>query len=351
MRTPSSRREEDAAGSAQMDRIRKNPTGNDRPLYILMNAGSGHDNATDVRESLTRLLHEADQSYKLFLCRQPSDLAAMAERAVEQAAGQNGIVVAAGGDGTIRTVAQRVLTAGLPFGVLPQGTFNYFARDNGLPQDLATAVTALVDGVRAGNERLVQVGQLNDQLFLVNASLGLYPQLLEDREDFKQRYGRSRMVAKWAGLSTLLRRDTEMLLRLEYTDKQQEHGAEVMRACTLFVGNNALQLGQVGLPDGQDAPGGQLVALVLPPMNIMQRLAIALQGLLGRLGSAENAAHFLCRHLTVEPLARAQRRHVKVAMDGESAWMRPPLVFRVAPRPLRLIVPPPDVPSSEQSDI
>lgn len=334
------KREEDALASpVQNGSSIHVPNGSQRPLFIVLNAGSGRDNAATVKEDLARQLTEANQPYTIFLCRHPRDLAVMADRAVEQASSQNGIVVAAGGDGTIRTVAQRVLSAGLPFGVLPQGTFNYFARDNGLPQDLAASVEALIAAVRSGDERSVQVGQINDQVFLVNASIGLYPQLLEDREAFKQRYGRSRMVAKWSGLLTLLRRNTEMLLRLEYTDQQQEREADVIRACTLFVGNNALQLDQVGLPDGQDAPDGQLVALVLPPMNVMERLAIAVRGMLGQLSSAPNAAHFLCRHLTVEPLARAMRRHVKVAMDGEGTWMRPPLVFRVAPRPLRLVVP------------
>lgn len=317
-------------------------TSGERPLFIVLNAGSGRDNAAAVKNDLARQLLEANQPCTIFLCRNPRDLSAMADSAVEQATSQNGIVVAAGGDGTIRTVAQRVLATGLPFGVLPQGTFNYFARDNGLPQDLAGATAALIAGARIGSERLVQVGQINDQIFLVNASIGLYPQLLEDRETFKQRYGRSRLVAKWAGLLTLLRRDTEMLLRLEYTDQQQEAEADVLRACTLFVGNNSLQLDQVGLPDGQGTPDGRLVVLVLPPMAVMERLAIALRGMFGRLGNAPNAAHFLCRQLTVEPLARAMRRHVKVAMDGESTWMRPPLLFRVAPRPLRLIVPPAD---------
>lgn len=334
--------ENDLAGSQPAERVVEHPTGICRPLFIIMNAGSGRTDAAAARDRLASLLHESNQPYEILLCRQPRDLTAMTNRAVEQATLKNGIVVAAGGDGTIRSVAQQVLGAGLPFGVLPQGTFNYFARDNGLPQDSVAAAAALVAGARAGSERLVQVGQVNDQVFLVNASLGLYPQLLEDREDFKQRFGRSRMVARWSALLTLLRRDTEMLLRLEYIDQEHARGADVIRASTLFVGNNALQLDRVGLTEGEDMPRGQLVALVLPPMNAMQRLGIALRGMLGRLGSAPDAANFLCRHLTVEPLARTLRRQVKVAMDGESAWMRPPLVFRVAPRALRLVVPPPD---------
>jgi diacylglycerol kinase family enzyme len=43
----------------------------------------------------------------------------LAQRAVEQARQQQGVVVAAGGDGTINAVAQVVLKSGCPFGVLP----------------------------------------------------------------------------------------------------------------------------------------------------------------------------------------------------------------------------------------
>ena len=51
----------------------------------------------------------------------------------------------------------------------------------------------------------VQVAGVNDRVFLVNASLGLYPDLLEDREAYKARFGRSRWVAFVAGCATLLR--------------------------------------------------------------------------------------------------------------------------------------------------
>ena len=63
--------------------------------------------------------------------------------------------------------------------------------------------------------RPVQVGLVNQQVFLVNASLGLYPKLLEDREAWKAQFGRSRLVAFGAGLSTLLRGDRDLRLRIE----------------------------------------------------------------------------------------------------------------------------------------
>lgn len=319
----------------------KNPNNNFTPLFIVLNAGSGDKNAIAVGNKLAKVFHEANQPYELFLCHLPDDLSKMTKLAVDLANQRNGVVVAAGGDGTIRFVAQQVLAAGLPFGVLPLGTFNYFARDNGLPQDVDLAAKALVAGMRAGNERQVQVGELNDQVFLVNASLGLYPQLLADREEFKQQHGRSRIVAKFAGLLTLLRRDIKMLLRMEYSVGQHENGENLVPASTIFVGNNSLQLDDVGLaPESQKVQNGQLAIITLPPMEAAERIGLAFRGMLGMLGKAPNVTLFSCRQLVVEPVSRHQQRSVKVAMDGEVTKMHPPLVFRVGRRALRLIVAP-----------
>jgi len=265
----------------------------------------------------------------------------MTEQAINQAHHKGGVVVAAGGDGTVRFVAQKVLDADLPFGVLPLGTFNYFARDNGIPQDAMAAAEALIAGCRSSCERLVQVGLLNDQVFLVNASMGLYPQLLEDREKFKAQHGRSRLTARFAGLLTLLRRDIKMLLRIEYAGAQQLSGKENVYASTIFVGNNTLQLDNVGLaPEAQSVQNGQLAIVALPPMSAFERLTIAFRGMLGQLGDAPNVTHFACNQLLIEPLSKRKAPNLKVAMDGEVSRMCPPLVFRVGPRPLRLVVSP-----------
>lgn len=148
--------------------------------------------------------------------------------------------MAAGGNGTLNAVARAVLGSGVPFGILPQGTFNFFGRAHGIPQDAHAATRCLFDA----RIEPVQVGLLNDRLFLVNASLGLYPQLLEDREAYKQRYGRSRMVALWSGLVTLLRAPPQLTLQLEHGGQ-----ARTLRTPTLVVGNNALQLERLGIAE------------------------------------------------------------------------------------------------------
>lgn len=316
------------------------------PLFIILNAGSGDKNAESVQDRLAVLFNEAQQPYELFLCSRPDDLKVKTKQAIEQAMQSNGAVVAAGGDGTIRFIAQEVLAAGLLFGVIAQGTFNYFARDNALPQELEAAVEVLISGVRAGCERPVQVGLLNDEVFLVNASLGLYPQLLEDREKFKQQHGRSRVTAKLAALLTLFRRDSKMMLRTKHgqvkqEQVQQESEDNVMPTSTIFVGNNALQLDDVGLnEEAKSLQKGKLAIIALPPMNTLERAAIAFRGMLGMLAKAPNLTHFASSQLIVEPQSRRQHKAMKVAMDGEVSKMLPPLVFRVGPQSLRLIVSP-----------
>lgn len=325
---------------AQADPPAENQTSQVPPLFILLNAGSGAKNAEIVANTLANVFFEAGQSYELLLCRRPGDLPAMTKRAVQQAGDRNGVVVAAGGDGTIRFVAQQVLAAGLRFGVVPLGTFNYFARDNQIPQEVELAAQALIAGIRAGYERPVQVGQLNDEVFLVNASLGLYPQLLADREEFKQQHGRSRVVAKVAAFLTLLKRDIKMLLRIAHDGGQHSNDEELLPASTIIVGNNAIQLEAIGLEaESEKVRNGQLAIIALPPMSAAERVAVAFHGMIGVLGKSQNVTHFSCRQLVVEPLSRHYKRSVKVAMDGEVSRMQPPLTFRVGPQPLRLVMP------------
>jgi diacylglycerol kinase family enzyme len=240
---------------------------------------------------------------------------------------QQGIVVAAGGDGTINAVVQAALYSGRPFGVLPQGTFNYFSRTHGIPSDTAEATMALLEAT----VRPVQVGLINDRVFLVNASLGLYPKILEDREAYKRQFGRSRLVALWSGVITLLRQHRQLVLGLEHTGE-----VRVMRTPTLVVGNNPLQLAQLGLPEAHAVQRGQLAAIMVRPVGTLAMFGLLFRSALGQLGDADNVISFAFERLTVRPYGR---RRIKVAMDGEVAWLNTPLVFQMAPNPLQLLVP------------
>jgi len=302
------------------------------PFFIVFNGGSGHRDAREEQQAIARVLAPSGRAFE-FLMREGSEpMQALAARAVALARARQGVAVAAGGDGTINAVANAALGSSCPFGVLPQGTFNYFGRDNAISQDSAQAAQVLLGGRLAP----VQVGRVNGRVFLVNASVGLYPQILEDREVWKQQFGRSRFVAFLSGMATLLQWRHQLRLQIESAGQ-----SAALRTPTLFVGNNRLQLERAGIDAAQAASlaQGQLAGVAVRPIGTLALFGLLLRGLLGRLGEAEHVQSFSFRRLTVVPKGM---RRIKVATDGEIVWMQAPLVFEVAPEPLLLVVPGPN---------
>lgn len=303
----------------------------DGPLFIVLNAASGHKDTDEQRQVLADVFNSAGRAFEFLQFDDPARIALVSAKAVTLAKEKGGVVVAAGGDGTINAVAAAVLRSGCPFGVLPQGTFNYFGRAHAIPQDARAAAIALL----GASISPVTVGEVNGRVFLVNASLGLYPQLLEDREAWKQQFGRSRLVAFVSGLVTILQARDQLKLEIELAGK-----TTVLRTPTLFIGNNHLQLSQVGIDEAHaDAVNhGELAGVAVRPIGTLALLGLLARGVIGRLGDADNIDSFSFRKLKV---AMRGKRRVKVATDGEITWMIPPLVFQVADTPLLLMVPAP----------
>jgi diacylglycerol kinase family enzyme len=301
----------------------------DAPFYIVLNSSSGHSDTDKTSDAISKVLGAAGRVHEVLKVEDPGRLQDVAAEAVERAQRNSGIVVAAGGDGTLNAVAQIALESDSKFGVIPQGTFNYFGRTHGISSDAAEAARGLL----SARVQPVQVGLVNGNVFLVNASLGLYPQSLEDREEQKQRHGRHRLVAAWAGLVTIFRDYQPMLIKLEHEGRTHE-----LRTLTLFVGNNRLQLEQIGIDESGALEDGKLAAIVLAPVSTSTLLGLVARGAMGKLGEARGVRHFSFTSITVKPSSRAVGR-IKIATDGETKWMRTPIEFTVAPKQLLLMKP------------
>ena len=311
----------------------------DSPFFIVMNAGSGRKQGDLTREILDRELGGAGRRYELRLVDDPTQLAATARMAVEDAIQQNGVVVGAGGDGTLCAVAQATLGSGCPFAVLPRGTFNYFSRDHGIPAGLEESTRLLL----TARAYPVQVGVVNGRMFLVNASLGLYPKLLEDRETYKQQFGRSRLIALFSAAATMLRRHRHLRLHIEHEGQMRE-----IRTSTLFVGNNRLQLEQIGMKEAPLLEQGLLAAIAPRAVGRIAQIFLSLRGAAGRLSDADNVISFAFRSITVTHPSK-RRRRVKIATDGELTHLDMPLEFHVAPEPLFLLKPEPEIALANRS--
>lgn len=285
------------------------PDSRSAPFFVVFNHASGRGVCDEVGPAVEAACAAAGRRGELLPVEQPKRLAETAREAVRRAREAGGIVVAAGGDGTINGVAQAVLGSGCRFGVLPRGTVNYFARTHGIPSELDGALRVLLNEDAVA----VKVGQLNERVFLVNASLGLYPQLLEDREAWKHQFGRNRLVALGAGIKTILRGHRSLRLNVEMAGQSRQ-----VRTPTLFVGNNALQMEHVGLPEARAIDEGCLAGVMLKPIGRWSLLALLARAAFGQLGKADQVQNFSFRRLIVNARAFGSRR-IRVATDGESA--------------------------------
>ena len=298
------------------------------PLFVVVNPGSGAQDAAQTREVLASLFTGAGRRTEFFNVDSHTTLAQACDSAGAKARLHDGILVAAGGDGTVNTAAQAALHHGCPLGLIPQGTFNYVARDQGIPVEVQAAAQALL----RARPCPVQTGRVNNQVFLVNASLGLYPRLLEDREAFNARFGRTPWAAVISGLGTVLRWRRQMTLDIDLDGRHT-----VLRAPTLFVANNRLQLERIGVDTAvaEDLRQGRLAGLVPKPLGNWSMLGLAVRGALGRLDEADEVRCFSFQQLDLRVRGR---RRIKVATDGEVRVMDPPLRFSVA-QPLQMMIP------------
>ncbi|MEC5399914.1 diacylglycerol/lipid kinase family protein [Uliginosibacterium sp. H1] len=303
------------------------------PVQFVINGAAGSKDADAMRQIIESTLQAEGRRGELHFC-SPDAITDVARDAVQRALATRTAVVSVGGDGTLNAVTQVIHAAGCPLGVVPLGTFNYFARTHGIPEDPAEAVRQLLRAAPMP----VQVAGINDRVFLVNASLGLYPDLLEDREAFKQRFGRKRWIALVAACATLLRARRCLYLHIEMGGRVRD-----VQTLALFVGNNRLQLQQFGAepPDTlAGTPGhGTLAALMLRPVGLLSLLRLLFSGAQARLGKADALDSFEFDHLVVKPRRSTSRRWMKVAFDGEVTKMRAPLDLRVLEQPLYLLKP------------
>ncbi len=290
---------------------------------MIVNQSSGTGNAPHAPEALSALFDAHGLSVRIHVLVPGGDLDQLLDEALATAPDA---LVAAGGDGTVNAVATRAIDAGLPMGVLPAGTLNHFARDLGVGEDMDQAVAVIA----GGHLRTVDVGTVNDLIFLNNASIGLYATMVMDRERQRRRLGRG----KW----TALLRATWSALRdpRPFTATVCVDGSELCRRTPfVFVGNNDYIV-QGPMAGGRDRlDGGRLSAYVLHPRNAWGLLWLAARTLVRGVSGAHDLDALTATSLSVE----ARAKHIDVARDGEVESMATPVRFAVRPGALRVFAP------------
>jgi diacylglycerol kinase family enzyme len=302
--------------------IRKRAANDSNSMIVIMNRGAGGRDDPEARiVELLRSHH--GQEPRVVHPDQTRDIAALARQAARTS---EPVIVAAGGDGTIGTVAAALVGSDKILGVLPVGTLNHFAKDLNIPLDLENAVLTIAKGETAA----VDVAEVNGRIFINNSSLGLYPHIVSRREAQQQRLSRGKWTAFFWATIQALRRFPFLDLRIAFEAR------EIFRqSAFLFVGNNQYEIAGFNLGSRACVSAGNLGLYLTHRTGRLGLFRLAFHALFGRVDQAKDFDAFCVTEARIE----TRKRRLLVACDGEVELMETPLLYRSRPAALRVRVP------------
>ncbi|HEY7279611.1 MAG TPA: diacylglycerol kinase family protein [Trebonia sp.] len=282
-----------------------------RRPYLIMNPKSGGGKVEKF--DLKRKAEALGAEVFLFGASGPVDVAEVARQAVADGADLLGV---AGGDGTQALVAGIAAEHDLPFLVISAGTRNHFALDLGLDrEDPAACLNALRDGV----ELRVDLGVINGQTFVNNASFGAYAEIVETPA-----YRDDKRNTTLNTLPDLLQGQRGAHLRV------RADGTQIDAPQALLVSNNPYGTGDIA------------------GLGRRARLDRGILGVVGvTVSSAAQAAGLIRGQRAAGLKVLATKRieigadvpQIPVGVDGESILMSTPVTCTVSPGALRVWVP------------
>lgn len=234
-------------------------------------------------------------------------------------------VAAVGGDGTVSAAAAAVAGTGVELAVIPAGTFNHFARDHGIPTDLDAACAM------AGGGRIVRVdvGWVNDRMFLSTSSVGVYANFVRVREQHEPRFG------YWLSATIAMVRSFARVrpFRVWFESDAVQRSYETPLVF-IGVGERELKLPKLGGQVDGGRPG--LHVMVVRGRTRARLVALSFAAASRGLRALSRTPHldsYLVTHCRIE------QRHSTVAVDGEVVTLASPLEYRLGKAALRLVVP------------
>jgi len=247
-------------------------------------------------------------------------------RVARDASAHASIVVAGGGDGTVSGVAGGLVGSRAALGVLPLGTLNHFAKDLDIPLNLREAVAVIA----AGRRTCVDVGEVNDRVFVNNSSIGVYPDIVQER-DMLRRQGYAKWSAMGLAMLRVLRRDHGMTVRMEMNGRQTN-----WQTPFVFIGNNEYVIDGMQLGGRKRIDQGSLFVYLAPRARGRDLPARFAQALVSRTKRSDAFEMVASQDLAIHTRTTGT---IRVAVDGEVVKLSTPLRYRTRQGALQVLVP------------
>ncbi|MDQ1674670.1 MAG: hypothetical protein QOC98_3232 [Frankiaceae bacterium] len=278
-------------------------------FVLVANEGGGSADQIDaVEKTLAELLPRAE------VVRASDDL----EDAMRSAAERATVLGVMGGDGTVNCAAGIAMEKGLPLAVVPGGTLNHFAGELGLE-----SVEDVVDALREGSAVRISVGSAAPEeeglWFLNTFAVGVYPDLVHEREKHEKRLG------KWPAMALAAARVLRRAEAIEVTVDGEQR-----TLWTLFAGNGHYHPSGFAPSWRERMDDGCIDVRLVDATSPYSRTRMALALLTGRLGRSRVYEERVVGRLEVT----SRQGDLRIARDGEVSKGPSALRLRAARDPL-----------------
>ena len=242
------------------------------------------------------------------------------------------VVIAAGGDGTVRAIAQALAGTDVPMGIIPMGTGNLLARNLAIPLNrfewaMRVALWGQDRAIDAAHLRTSPDGE--DTLFTVMAGIGYDATVMSNTsEDAKSRMGWWAYVRQ--GSRQLLGKPTEV--RIQFDDGEEE----TRKVRSILGGNCGKVQGGIELIPGAVIDDGHLDVLTVTPRNVAEWVSVV-TSIAGRSRKGMHADVTKCAAVKV----RAEKE-LDVQVDGDVLGKTDYLELSVLPNALTVRTPSPE---------
>jgi diacylglycerol kinase (ATP) len=297
--------------------------GADRRCGVIFNPVKVSDG---FREAMAARLAAAQWADPVWLPTSEDDPGhSMAATAVSE---QVDLVVAAGGDGTVRVVADGLANSGITMGIVPAGTANLLARNLGVPLTESEAVDVAV----AGRTRTIDLVKLSvdgseGEHFAVMAGMGIDAMIMDEtRPELKDKIGSAADFV--AAAKALGRLPVPMKIKID------NHHTHRRRAMICVVGNVSTLAGNIVLIPGAEPDDGLLDVYVAAPHRFTQWIRVFLRLITRRRNESDRVDQWRGRRVEV-----VLERPDNYQLDGDVVGEARRMVAEIQPQALAVRVP------------
>lgn len=283
---------------------------------IIGNRGAGRAGGEGRLERCAEILESGGMEAEIWATEYPEHATELATEAGD------GLIVAAGGDGTVNEVING-LSTDATLGILPLGTANVLARELDLPLKLEAASKRIVHGEATRIDLGVATNEEGiERRFACMAGLGFDASVVSEVQPHMKRHLR---------ISAFTLTAFQVYFKNSLPEFELVRGGEIYNTQFAIVANTSHYGGEFKVLDENSLTSGELSVVRVERVSSLLR-----PDYLGRIFARQPLSGFSPTFSDEEISARPLGEKVPVQLDGE-VWGRLPMSFHVEPASLRVI--------------